>query len=50
MRLFLLDLGRGRTRAIAIANLTDNESSSFEQHLGEAMPIVESFQFVPATP
>jgi hypothetical protein len=50
MRLFLLDLGRGRTLAIAIANLTDNESSSFEQHLAEAMPIVESFQFVPATP
>jgi hypothetical protein len=50
VRLILLDIGGGRTLAIAIATLTDKQSSSFEQHLAEAMPIVESFAFVPATP
>jgi hypothetical protein len=50
VRLTLLDVGGGRTLAIAIVAPTDRVSANFDRHLAEAMSIVESFAFVPATP
>ena len=49
LRLIMLDLGGGRTLAIAIAVLSDHPSLPFAQRVAEAMPIIESFQVVPAT-
>jgi hypothetical protein len=49
VRLILVDVGGSRTLAIAIFP-TAKQSSDFEQHVAEAMPVIESFQFVPASP
>jgi hypothetical protein len=49
-RLILLDLGSGRTAAIAIAGLGGDGASRYEEAVAEAMPIVESFEFNPASP
>jgi hypothetical protein len=42
MRIFLLDLGNGRTLLIAIVA---KDRATFDSLVREAMPIVDSFQF-----
>jgi hypothetical protein len=50
LRLILLDLTDGRTMAVAIFEIEPSQSSVFEAHVAEVMPIVESFEFHPPTP
>jgi hypothetical protein len=49
VRLILVDIGEGRTLAISIYPAA-KVTPTFEQHVTEAMPIVQSFKFVPAAP
>jgi hypothetical protein len=50
VRLILLDLGDGRTMAVAISDIGPAQPSQFEAHMAEVMPVVESFEFHPPTP
>ena len=49
-RLILLDLTGGRTLAIAIFSGGPLEASSLDEHVADAMPIIESFEFHPPRP
>ncbi len=45
VRLILLDLTGGRTMAIAVFSGGPSQPSEFEAQAGEAMPVIESFEF-----
>jgi hypothetical protein len=47
VRLILVDLGKGRTLAIGVSSPGPIAPSSFDQVVGQAMPIVESVAFHP---
>jgi hypothetical protein len=50
VRLILLDLTGGPTMAVAIFGGVPSQPSEFEGQVGEAMPVVESFEFHPPVP
>jgi hypothetical protein len=50
VRLILLDLGDGRTMAIAITDIGPAQPDLFDAHMAEVMPVVESFDLRPPTP
>ena len=50
LRLILLDLTDGRTLSIAMFNFGTSQASAFEEQVGAAMPIIQSFQFHAPTP
>jgi hypothetical protein len=50
VRLILLDLTGGRTMAVAIFSGEPSQPSALEEQVGEAMPVIESFEFHPPVP
>ena len=50
LRLILVDVGDGRTMAIAIFDIGPSQPARYEAHVAAAMPIVESFEFHPRAP
>ncbi len=50
VRLILLDLTDGRTMAVGIVDIGPSPHAPFDAHVGEVMPVIESFEFHPGTP
>ena len=50
VRLILLDLADGRTMVVGIVDIGPSPRAPFDAHVGEVMPIIESFEFHPGTP
>ena len=50
IRLILLDLTGGRTMAVAVFSGGPSQPSELEVQVGEAMPVIESFEFHPPVP
>ena len=50
LRVLLLDTSAGRSLAIVVFDIEPSTAAEFEELVAQAMPIIESFEFQPATP